>query len=75
MAPQSPDLNPIENIWNIIKARRDKKFGIPANWEELIDQIFTIWEELDIGVVENCIENMQRRLTEVIRMQGRATKY
>jgi hypothetical protein len=45
--PQSPDLNPIENIWNIIKARRDKKFGIPANREELIDQIFTIWEELD----------------------------
>jgi hypothetical protein len=73
--PQSPDINPIENIWNIIKARRNKKFGMPANRDELIDQIFTIWDELEIDVVESCIENMDRRLTEVIRMKGRATKY
>lgn len=73
--PQSPDLNPIENIWNIIKARRAKRFGMPANRDELIDQIFTIWNGLEIDVVESCIENMERRLTEVIRMEGRATKY
>jgi hypothetical protein len=73
--PQSPEINPIENIWNIIKARRNKRFEMPTNREELIDPIFTIWDELEIEVVESCIENMERRLNEVIRMKGRATKY
>jgi hypothetical protein len=73
--PQSPDINPIENIWNIIKAHRNKIFGLPYNRYELVEQIFNIWEALEIEVVERCIENMERRLTEVLRMKGRATKY
>ena len=73
--PQSPDLNPIENIWNIIKARRYKKFGIPRSKEELIEQIFSIWEELTVEDAENCIGNMERSLQEVVRMNGRPTRY
>jgi hypothetical protein len=42
---------------------------MPANRDELISQIFTIWDELEIDVVESCIENMERRLTEVVRMR------
>jgi transposase len=40
--PQSPDLNPIENLWSIIKQKRAKKFGIPTSKKELIKQIFEI---------------------------------
>ena len=73
--PQSPYMNPIENIWNIIKTRRWKKYGMPSTRNELINQIFEIWDNLEIEVVENCIVNMERRLMEVIKMKGRATKY
>jgi hypothetical protein len=73
--PQSPDLNPIENIWNIIKTRRYKKFGIPHSKVELIEQIFKIWEELTVEDAENCIGNMERRFQEVVRMNGRPTRY
>ena len=41
--PQSPHLNPIENLWAIIKQRRYKKYDIPLTKIELIDQIFDIW--------------------------------
>jgi transposase len=73
--PQSPDMNPIENLWAIIKFRRQKKFGIPLNRLELIEQVFQIWEEIDeelIGSLTNSIEN---RLREVIRLKGKPTKY
>ena len=72
---QSPDLNPIENIWNTIKTRRRKRYGIPKTKQELIDQIFDIWNELTLEDVECCIANMERRLSEVLRMDGRTTKY
>jgi transposase len=40
--PQSPELNPIENLWAIGKARRRKKFRIQTTKSELVDQIFDI---------------------------------
>ncbi len=74
-APQSPDFNPIENIWNIIKTRRYKKFGVPRSKVELIEQIFKIWEKLTVDDAENCIGNMERRFQEVVPMNGRPTRY
>ena len=73
--PQSPDMNPIENLWAIIKARRYKLFGIPANKDELIEQIFKVWDAVDEEIVGNLANSVQKRLEEVIRLSGRPTKY
>jgi hypothetical protein len=73
--PQSPDLNPIENVWNIVKFRRKKKFGFPRSKEELIDQIFQIWNNLEDDLCHSCVGNMEHRLKEVLRLEGRATRY
>ena len=40
---QSPDLNPIENLWAILKQRRQQKYGIPMSRDELIEQMQDIW--------------------------------
>ena len=45
--PQSPDMNPIENLWAIIKAFRKKKYGVPKTREVLIEQIFDVWNSID----------------------------
>ncbi len=42
---QSPDLNPIENLWSVMKNMVQK--GKPKNWDELRMIILEVWEELD----------------------------
>jgi transposase len=73
--PQSPDLNPIENLWAIVKARRFKKFGIPRSKIELIEQIFEIWEAIDQELLDTLVDSIENRLREVVRLRGRTTKY
>ena len=46
--PQSPDLNPIENLCSIIKLKRSKRFGLPTSRNELISQVFEIWGEISL---------------------------
>jgi hypothetical protein len=68
-------LNPIENLWAIVKARRFKKVGIPRSKIELIEQIFEIWEAIDQSLLDNLVDSIEKRLKEVVRLRGRTTKY
>ena len=73
--PQSPDLNPIENLWAIVKSRRKKKFGTPSSKAELVSQVFKIWEEIDQNLVSVLADSANRRLKECIRLKGAISKY
>ena len=73
--PQSPDMNPIENLWSIIKKRRQKKYGFVKTKNELIEQVFKIWNEIDTSLLESLTDSIENRLREVIRLEGRSTKY
>ena len=72
---QSPDMNPIENLWAIIKKRRQKKYGFPKSKREIIDQIFDIWDNIEPEIVSNLADSANRRVSEVIRLNGRVSKY
>jgi hypothetical protein len=73
--PQSPDLNPIENLWAIVKCRRMDEFGVPKTKEDLINQTFTIWEALDPGLAQTLARSVPRRLEVVVKSKGGSTKY
>jgi transposase len=73
--PQSPDLNPIENLWAIIKDRRQKKIGMPTSKVELIHQVLQIWSDLEPGLAEKLAGSVVNRLKECLRRKGRQTKY
>ena len=73
--PQSPDMNPIENLWSIIKRRRAAKFHLPRTKSELIDQVFAIWTEIDENLRNNLVNSMKNRFLEVLRLRGNPTKY
>jgi hypothetical protein len=73
--PQSPDMNPIENLWAIIKARCQKKFGVPKTAADLINNIFVIWNGIDIALCQKLAESSEKRCVEVLRLNGKAIKY
>ena len=73
--PQSPDLNPIENLWSIIKRRIKKQFSTPKTRDELIEQVFSVWENIDSELAGNLNNSMIKRLKEVLEKKGRSINY
>mgnify|MGYP003222458729 FL=1 len=72
---QSPDLNPIENIWHILNLAIDKRIPNVHSYERLGEVVCEEWEKIDKKVVINCIESMPKRCAEVIKNHGGSTKY
>lgn len=68
--PQSPDLNPIENVLAIIKQKLWAKNTPPTTRMELIDQVFEIWESLDDKLWERLSDSFPKRIDQVISRKG-----
>jgi len=71
----SPDLNPIENLWHILRSNICKRKPQPKSHKDLIVALQEEWEKLDIEKVNRLIESMPRRLEAVIKAKGGATTY
>jgi len=69
----SPDLNPIENLWGILKAKVAKRFHrTKAQLEEFaIDE----WQKMPQEVVKNTILSMPYRISQVIERNGKKCDY
>jgi transposase len=69
----SPDINPVENLWNILKIRVATKK--PKNVPNLIRLIKQEWKKLPLKFCENLVESMQNRIDAVISADGDYTMY
>jgi transposase len=72
---QSPDLNPIENLWAIIKNRIRNRRNKPSSLPELERLVQREWKAIPRHVIENLVDSMPRRIQAVIAAQGGPTKY
>lgn len=70
---QSPDLNPIENLWDELDRRilqiKRKSFS------EFKTALFSVWSEIGINIIQNLIKSMPKRLKLVIDAKGGAINY
>ena len=71
---ESPDLNPIENLWHELK---DYLRGVikPKNKQELIDGILTFWGTIDEHKCCKYIGHLKKVILKVIEKGGDATGY
>jgi hypothetical protein len=72
---QSPDLNPIEHLWEHLKRQLRKYDNPPRGAHELWDRLVDEWNEIAPEVCQNLIESMPRRIEAVIKANGDHTKY
>uniref|UniRef100_A0A673VJ75 Tc1-like transposase DDE domain-containing protein n=1 Tax=Salmo trutta TaxID=8032 RepID=A0A673VJ75_SALTR len=68
---RSPDLNPIEHIWDIMSRSIHQRHVAPQAVQELADALVQVWEEIP----RHLIRSMPRRCREVIQARGGHTNY
>jgi transposase len=77
----SPDLNPIENLWAILKQRVEKRVNSmiskknPVTKDGFASIIREEWEKIDQNLCLNLIKSMPRRLASVIECRGQKIDY
>lgn len=72
---RSPDLNPIEHVWDMLGRKIRAQIPAPANLAALREALVREWENLDQGSIRNLFEGMPRRIEAVIRARGGNTQY
>ncbi|CAF4160979.1 unnamed protein product [Rotaria sordida] len=69
----SPDINPTENLWNILKIRVAMKK--PNNIPSLIRLIKREWNKLPLEFCNNLVQSMEKRIEALILAYGDCTMY
>lgn len=70
---QSPDINPIEHLWDHMD-RQIRKMSI-SNLNQLKSAIVNEWAKIPPAVTRKLVESMPRRLQAVRNAKGNPTKY
>ena len=73
---QSPDLNPIENVWQQLKTALEKRKQRPKSKKELLVALEEEWEELRVSCdLKTLLKSMRKRTRMVVEANGMPTKY
>lgn len=70
----SPDLNPIENIWDLLKNRLNQRNPQPKGVEEMGEAIKEEWNRITEGEILEFVDSMPERIETVITANGGHTR-
>ena len=69
----SPDLNPIENLWSVIKRKLQ---GVDtSSIPKLKEAIQRVWDDIEPQTLQNLASSVPKRLRSVVKRKENATKY
>ena len=70
----SPDLNPIEHIWDEF-GRRLYRRNPPVNLGQLQYRLVQEWNNIPQNIIRRCIQSMRARCNACIKARGGHTRY
>ena len=69
----SPDLNPIEHLWDILKLKVGERKA--SNIHQILDVIMEEWKRTPVATCEALVNSMPKRVKAVLENNGDQTKY
>lgn len=71
----SPDMNPIENLWELVK--RKVSAEIITTKQKLTERLIEVWcRDPEVqALTSQCINSMPRRVKALLKSKGTSTKY
>lgn len=72
---QSPDLNPIENVWSLMKDAVHNRRIRPRTVKEMLTALNEEWGAISRNFLTNIIDSMPERIRAVIDNKGGSTRW
>ncbi len=72
---QSPDMNPIENAWAMLKRNLREQNRYPTSKDSLVERLSEVWNSVLNSYFETIIASMTSRVKALEKAKGLATKY
>lgn len=72
---QSPDLNPIEHLWQHVKRKLAEYETTPTSVDQLWTRVQEVWDRIEPEECQRLIRSMPRRIEAVVKAKGSNTKY
>ncbi|KAF7669638.1 hypothetical protein LDENG_00166800 [Lucifuga dentata] len=69
----SPDLNPVEYLWNVLKWEVERRQ--PSNLQNLTEIITEEWTNISQSTCADLVHSMPRHVQAVVVNNGGSTKY
>ncbi len=73
--PQSPDLNPIEHLWDVVEWEIHIMDVQPTNLQQLCDAIMSILTKVSEECFQHLVESMPRIIKAVLKAKGGPARY
>ena len=71
----SPDMSPIEHLWDVMDRHVRQRVPIPGNVRELRTALGEEWDNIPQATINNLMGSMRRRLTALRDAHGGHTRY
>ena len=72
---QSPDLNPIEHLWDELEQRLRARPSHPTSVRDLTNALLEEWSKIPLSTLLNLMESLPRRVEAVTAAKGGPTSY
>ena len=72
---RSPDLNPIEQVWDYLKIQIGRREKQPTIIHELWKIVLEEWERIPLDYLQKLYESMPKRVQAVLKAKGAHTKF